>query len=69
MEINLTDEEKELLILLGSGEMMRTSSQIMGIHPNVLREIKRSAMEKLGARNHVHAIFLALLQGLIKVPD
>jgi DNA-binding NarL/FixJ family response regulator len=65
----ITDEEKKVLILLGKGETHKDISKTLGLSADRLRAIKRSFIKKLGARNHVHAVYLALSKGLIEITD
>ncbi len=65
----LTKEEKEVLILLGRGETYRYIAKKLKLSPYGMRQIREGFLTKLGARNHVHALYLALSQGLIEIPD
>ncbi len=62
----LTDEEKKILVLLGEGESYQTIMKKMGFTPYKMRKTRESFLEKLGARNHTHAIYLAFSKGMIK---
>ena len=65
----LTNEEKEVLILLGQGETQKYIGEKMKISNYRLHRIRDSFVKKLEARNQVHAVYLALSQGLIEIPD
>jgi DNA-binding CsgD family transcriptional regulator len=61
----LTDEEKTVLKMLGQGDTLKQISGKLGISTYRVSKIKDHAVEKLDARNKVHAVYLARAQGLI----
>ncbi len=69
MQVKLTKEEKKVLILLGRGETYSDIRKMLNLSQYAMKQIRKGFLTKLGARNHVHALYLALLQGLIEVPD
>ncbi len=69
MTNELTQEEKTVLILLGRGETYSDIRKMLNLSQYAMQQIRKGFLTKLGARNHVHAIYLALSQGLIEVPD
>ncbi len=69
MQVKLTKEEKAVLILLGRGETYSDALKMLNLSQYAMQQIRKGFLTKLGARNHVHALYLALLQNLIEVPD
>ena len=67
MTNQLTDKEKIVLTLLGQGETGTKICKVMGISEQEFKQIKISFNTKLGARNYIHALYLALSQGLLKL--
>jgi DNA-binding CsgD family transcriptional regulator len=65
----LTGREREVMALLAEGLKGPQVAQRLGISPDTVRTHVENAMEKLEARTRVHAIAIALRQGLIEIPD
>jgi len=61
----LTQEEKNILTIFGKGKTGKQISAQLGISERQVREIKKSFIAKLNARNHTHALCLAIRQGQI----
>jgi DNA-binding NarL/FixJ family response regulator len=65
----LTPREREVMALLAEGLKGSQVAKRLGISPDTVRTHVENAMEKLEARTRVHAIAIALRQGLIEIPD
>jgi DNA-binding NarL/FixJ family response regulator len=65
----LTPREREVMALLAEGLKGSQVATRLGISPDTVRTHVENAMEKLEARTRVHAIAIALRQGLIEIPD
>jgi DNA-binding NarL/FixJ family response regulator len=61
----LTDEERTVLEMLGKGNTLEHISETLGISKYRASKVKDSSVAKLDARNHTHAVYLAMTQGLI----
>ena len=62
----LTEEEKTVLEMLGQGDTMKKISEVLGIPAHRVSNVKAYAIAKLEAANQVHAVYLAMSQGLIE---
>ena len=62
---HLTNEEKIVLELLGQGETLKEIKTKLGISMYRIIAARDSAVAKLEARNQPHAVYLAMLKGLI----
>ena len=65
----LSPREKEVMALLAEGLTGRQIAERLVISPATVRTHVENVMEKLEARTRVHAIAIALRQGLIEIPD
>ncbi len=65
----LSPREKEVMALLAEGLTGRQIAERLVISPATVRTHVENVMEKLEARTRVHAIAMALRQGLIEIPD
>lgn len=61
----LSPREQEVLDLLAAGQTTDAAAATLFLSPATVRSYVESAMEKLGARNRVHAVAEAMRQGLI----
>ena len=59
----LTPREREVLGLAAQGHTTRAIAERLVVSPTTVDSHIRSAMERLGARNRVHAVALALARG------
>ena len=62
----LDDEELEALRLFANGRTADEMAMALGVSKSVAQHHLRVAARKLGARNRVHAVALAVSMGLIK---
>lgn len=65
----LSPREREVMALLAEGLRGAQVARRLGISPATVRTHVENVMEKLEARTRVHAIAIALRQGLIDIPD
>ena len=65
MATELTELEKSVLKLLGQGDTNKEIQAKLMIPVAKLRKIKKESVVKLGARNSIHAVVLAVSQKLI----
>jgi DNA-binding NarL/FixJ family response regulator len=65
----LSPREREVMAALAEGLKARQVAERLGIAPDTVRTHVENAMQKLEARTRVHAIAIALRQGLLKIPD
>jgi DNA-binding NarL/FixJ family response regulator len=63
----LTDPELMTLTLLANGLAQKQIAWEMGVTVRTVREHVVKAQEKLGARNRIHAVALALARGFVEV--
>ncbi|MET0512857.1 MAG: response regulator transcription factor [Thermoleophilaceae bacterium] len=65
----LSPREREVMALLAEGLNGPEIADRLFISPATVRTHVENAMQKLEARTRVHAIAIALRQGLLKIPD
>ena len=65
----LSPREREVMALLAEGLKGPQIAERLFISPATVRTHVENAMEKLEARTRVHAIAIALRQGLLDIPD
>jgi DNA-binding NarL/FixJ family response regulator len=65
----LSPREREVMALLAEGLKGPQIAERLMISPATVRTHVENAMEKLEARTRVHAIAIALRQGLLNIPD
>jgi DNA-binding NarL/FixJ family response regulator len=65
----LTEREREILRLIGRGQTNNQMAETMGISVKTVERHRTNLMQKLGARNLVELIRIALTQGLIPLDD
>src|SRR3954451_2177885 len=63
----LTAREREVLGLAAQGNTTRAIAERLVVSPTTIDTHIRSAMERLGARNRVHAVALALARGEVEL--
>jgi PAS domain S-box-containing protein len=65
----LTAREREVLGLAAQGNTTRDIAERLVVSPTTVDTHIRSAMERLGARNRVHAVALALARGEVALAE
>ena len=65
----LTARESEVIALVAQGFTTRQIAERLVVSPTTVDSHIRSVMERLGARNRVHAVALALARGEVSVKD
>ena len=63
----LTSEEKDVLQLIAEGNSHEDISQTLTLSEDEIEHLLGSAEEKLGAKNRLHAVTIAVLNGHIAV--
>lgn len=63
---NLTETEIECLYLAAEGRRVDRISDILSLNSKHAEELLASAELKLGARNRLHAISIALSRGILR---
>ena len=61
----LTDREREVLTLMARGLSVAETAQQLGLTAQTVKNHRANLFRKLGARNGMEAVFLALRRGLI----
>jgi LuxR family transcriptional regulator, quorum-sensing system regulator BjaR1 len=64
---SLTPREREVLGLVVQGKSGREVGQILHITARTVDQHVQAAVRKLGARNRLHALVIALRDGIIEV--
>lgn len=67
--MQLSDREKQVLILLSKGNTYSEAGRKLGLSPHTVKTYCYQATVKLGARNKMQAGILALITGAIKPLD
>ncbi len=62
----LTPREAEVLTLLGSGYSSRQVANQLFVSENTIEYHRKQILRRLGARNNVHAVTIALQKGIIQ---
>jgi DNA-binding NarL/FixJ family response regulator len=65
---DLTDREREILALMARGATSKEIGVHLGLSPKTVENHRARILEKLGVRNGMEAIALALQRGLIHAP-
>jgi DNA-binding NarL/FixJ family response regulator len=65
---SLTDRETQVLEAIASGATTREIAAVLGISPKTVEKYKHGIFSKLGVQNQVHAVAVALRQGLLDSP-
>lgn len=63
----LTSQEKDALQMIAEGHAMEDVSHILSLSEDEIEQLLVAAEEKLGARNRLHAVTIAVLNGHIAV--
>jgi len=63
----LTSQEKDVLQLIAEGHSHEDISRTLTISEDEIEQLLGSAEEKLGAKNRLHAVTIAVLNGHIAV--
>jgi len=64
----LTDREREILHYMAAGHTSKEIGDELGLSAKTIDNYRAHILEKLGARNKVEAITIALQRGLVEVP-
>jgi DNA-binding CsgD family transcriptional regulator len=64
----LTALERDVLTTCAIGHLTHEVSDILGLSPEAVHELVRSAMKKLGARSKLEAVVVACRRGEITPP-
>lgn len=67
MKKHLTGGERMVMFLFARGHSVEDIGKMQGVPESRVLEIKKSFMTKLGAVSCVHALYLAVRQGLIEL--
>ncbi len=67
--MELTERERECLLLTGSGLHEKDIAFMLGIKPNTVRAHVENIKRKLGAMTKAHALILALKYGDVALRD
>ena len=63
----LTSQEKDVLQMIAEGHAMEDVGQVLSLSENEIEHLLTMAEEKLGAKNRLHAVTIAVLNGHIAV--
>lgn len=63
----LTSHEKDVLQMIAEGQAAAEVSRFLTLSEDEIEELLKSAEEKLGAKNRLHAVTIAVLNGHIAV--
>lgn len=64
--LSLTTRQSELLLLLTMGHSTATAAKVLGISTETAKSHLKWAYIRLGARGRVHAVAIAIREGLIE---
>ncbi|HUX88233.1 MAG TPA: response regulator transcription factor [Chloroflexota bacterium] len=64
----LTDREREILHHMAAGQTSKEIGDLLSLSAKTIDNYRAHILEKLGARNKVEAITIALQRGLVEVP-
>ena len=63
----LTSQEKDVLQMIAEGHVHEDISQTLSLSETEIEHLLEAAEEKLGAKNRLHAVTIAVLNGHIAV--
>jgi DNA-binding CsgD family transcriptional regulator len=69
MPQSLTDRETEIMTLVASGRTDAEVAACLGVSPKTANFHMENVKRKLGSTTRIHAVALALRDGLVPFPD
>jgi len=65
----LSEREREVLAHFAQGHSTKDVAQMLGISPRTVETYAATIAQKLGARNRIHAVAIALRAGILTQRD